>query len=96
MKRACEEATCPGCGAVILWARAGNDQLVPIDVERREGARIVLKHERVGEPPRIWLLDNPELETSRAEHEHKVRAGLEEPGPHRLFGFHDCRATSQH
>jgi hypothetical protein len=90
-----DDTPCGGCGARVVWARVpgngANNKLVAMDAEPREGGRVVLVHQRVGEPPAIWFLNDEELEKSRGEHISKVKAQMEEPGPHRLFVFHDCR-----
>lgn len=94
---AIENEQCPGCGAEIiqaLWANKSVEPLLPIDAERYEGGRIILVHKATGGPPWVWFLDNGELDKSRSEHEAKVKQGIEEPGPHKLFRFHDCRRTA--
>jgi hypothetical protein len=89
----CEyDTACRGCGAPLVRAYAADGDLLLVDAEMREEGRIVLMHRRAGEPPWIWDLDDEELQKIRAQHESRVRHGIESE-PFRLFVLHKCKSA---
>lgn len=88
---------CPVCGAAIVWASHlvnGVETLTPINTEPREDGRIILVLKDEGEPAWIWLLTAAELDAQRSQHESRVKQGIDEAGPLRLFIFHECRTET--
>jgi len=83
------DTACQNCGAPLVIARAPSGDIVLVDAELREAGRIVLMHRAAGEPPWIWDLNDAELEKIRAQHESRVKHGIED-GPFRLFVIHVC------
>lgn len=71
---------------------------MPIDPERREDGRIVLVHGQVREPPLVKVLSDEELAEERRRHDYRVKHGMEEPGPFRLFVSHfaTCPNAGRH
>jgi hypothetical protein len=92
------DTRCRSCNAPILWARTPKGRRIPIDIARREDGRIVLVHDQVREPPLAKVVDDAELEQLRRDHASRVRSGIEEPGPLRLFVVHfaSCPDAREH
>jgi hypothetical protein len=89
---------CKSCNAHITWARTEKGKRMPIDLERREDGRIVLVHDLVREPPLVKVLTDEELEQERRHHAYRVKQGMEEDGPFRLFVSHSatCPDAGRH
>ena len=58
-------ATCRSCGAPIEWAITAKGKRMPVDAEPRTDGTILLRHTRVGEPPRAEVLNAEEIAFER-------------------------------
>lgn len=78
--------------------RTEKGKRMPIDLERREEGRIVLVHDLVREPPLVKVLSDEKLEQARRQHAYRVKQGMEEEGPFRLFvpHFATCPDAGRH
>lgn len=84
------DTACERCGMPLVRAKAPSGEVLFVDANLREDGRIVLMHRAVGESPWIWDLSDGELEKIRAQHESRVRHGIDDE-PFRLFALHECR-----